>query len=474
MAKKNELPALIASLALTVALLGGGAWWLKDRLFVDGGGGSSISQNGGDAGNTSGSTTGGIDINGNGTGASVLPVAVSPTKQKGLEALAAGDYNTAKVEFTTALNEQKNDPESLIYLNNAEIGDGNAHLIAISVPAGASVNTASELLRGAAQAQTDINESGGINGTPIKLLLVNDNDDSEQAKTIATELVNNPDVLGVVGHYSSGTTLAAAEVYEAGKLPMVSATSTAVSISTAGDYIFRTVPSDRLAAGTLSRFVIEKLNKQKAAVFFTSDSTYSKSVKSEFTQELLTSGGEVVIDFDVSEPGFSAGRAVQAANDAGADVIMLALTTNTIDAANQVISVNASNLPLVGGDSMYNVKVLDVGRENAEGLTVAVPWHILSHEGTDFVSTSRNLWGGDVNWRTATAYDAVQALAAGLSRAPNREGLAAALADTSLAIDGATNPIRFLPSGDRNQPSQLVEVVPGTRSGTGFDYEPVN
>ncbi|MEM9947999.1 MAG: branched-chain amino acid ABC transporter substrate-binding protein, partial [Cyanobacteria bacterium P01_D01_bin.36] len=83
------------------------------------------------------------------------------------------------------------------------------------------------------------------------------------------------------------------------------------------------------------------------------------------------------------------------------------------------------------------------------------------------------LWGGDVNWRTATAYDAVKALAAGLEDDQSREGLATALAGSGLTVEGATDAIRFLPTGDRNQASQLVEVVPGTRSGTGYDYEPV-
>ncbi|MEO1634463.1 MAG: branched-chain amino acid ABC transporter substrate-binding protein, partial [Cyanobacteria bacterium J06631_9] len=75
-------------------------------------------------------------------------------------------------------------------------------------------------------------------------------------------------------------------------------------------------------------------------------------------------------------------------------------------------------------------------------------------------------------WRTATAYDAVRTLAAGLEEKQNREGLAEALAD-GINIEGATDSIRFLPTGDRNQPSQLVEIVPGNRSGSGYDYVPV-
>ncbi|MEM8605416.1 MAG: branched-chain amino acid ABC transporter substrate-binding protein, partial [Cyanobacteria bacterium P01_H01_bin.121] len=81
------------------------------------------------------------------------------------------------------------------------------------------------------------------------------------------------------------------------------------------------------------------------------------------------------------------------------------------------------------------------------------------------------LWGADVNWRTAMAYDAAVALAAGIEAEPTREGVAAALAASNFQVEGATSTVRFLPrTGDRNQPFQLVEVLPGSRSGTGYDF----
>ncbi|MEL6489573.1 MAG: ABC transporter substrate-binding protein [Cyanobacteria bacterium J06621_3] len=477
MAKKNELPALIASLVVTLALLGGGAWWLKGSLLSDsnnsnGSNTATLQNNGG--GSNRPSSSGDIAGADGSRGRSVLAEAeITGAKQDGMDALADGNYDEAVTAFEASLQEKKNDPEARIYLNNATIGNDRAYTVAMIVPAGSSESAAEELMRGAAQAQTDINEAGGVGGRSLKILLINDDDDSDTAVEIANELVDDPDVLGVVGHYSSGTSLAASEVYEAGGLPMISPTSTAVGLSTAGDYIFRTVPSDRLAAATLSRYTLNDLNKTQAVVFYTSESAYSQSVKSEFTTELLSNGGQVVVDFDVSQPGFNAEEALAEAAENGADVLMLALNTATIDIANDVIAANGQMLPMLGGDSLYNPKILDVSRGEALGLTVAVPWHILSHVGTPFVTESRDLWGGDVNWRTATAYDAVLTLATGIDTEQSRDGVAEALAATGLTIDGATDPIKFLPTGDRNQPSQLVEVVPGTRSGTGFDYEPV-
>ncbi|MGB7086032.1 MAG: ABC transporter substrate-binding protein [Phormidesmis sp.] len=483
MAKRNELPALVVSLLITVALIGGGAWWLKGRFWGDAGPtavpGETAQSNGGNAnsGSAGGQNgrSGQVNVaNADGrSGRSILPEAASETKQSGLDALAAGDYAVAQREFEQAISENRNDPETLIYLNNAKIGDAPAYTIATSVPAGTVINPALEIMRGVAQAQTDINQAGGINGTPLKVLVLNDDASPDRAAEIAANLVEDEDVLGVVGHFASDTTLAAAAEYEKGGLTMISPTSTAVKIANAGDYIFRTVPSDRLAAATLSRYVLNTLNKQQAVVFYTGESTYSQSVRSEFTTELLSNGGAVVAEFDIDKPGFSAGKALQEAEAEGADVIMLALTVDTVGTANRIISVNQGSLPMVGSDGLYNPNVLDEGRANALGLTVAVPWHILSNEQNPFVTESRRLWGGDVNWRTAMAYDATLTLAAAITQEPTRAGVAAALADSDFRAEGATGTISFFPTGDRNQPSQLVTVVEGDRSGSGYDYVPV-
>lgn len=467
MAKRNELPALAASLLITVAVLGGGVWWLKGQFNGTG----SASDTGNSAQVASGKT--GIAGADGSSGRSILSEKVSTAKQNGLDALAKGDYATAQTEFAAALKENRNDPESLIYLNNAKIGNSKAYSIAMSVPAGSNLNSALEIMRGVAQAQSDINEAGGIGSRPVKILVVDDSDNKETAAAIATDLVNDKAVLGVVGHYSSDTTLAAAEKYEAGQLTMISPTSTAVKIADAGDYIFRTVPSDRLAAAVLARHVLNEINKKQAVVFYTSKSAYSNSVKTEFTTELLSNGGKVVADFDVSESSFSAGQALKTAKEAGAEVIMLALNADTLDTALQVISVNQKELPMVGGDSLYDPKILDIGQANAKGLTVAVPWHILSHEQSPFAQESRQLWGGNVSWRTAMAYDAVKVLAAAIDENPTREGVQAALAASGFSAQGATDTVSFFPSGDRNQPSQLVEVVKGSAAGGDYTYEPV-
>ena len=408
------------------------------------------------------------------SGKSLLARRVSSAKRTGLTALSTGDYDAAVDAFNKALKADRNDPETRIYLNNATVGQNPAHTIAVSMPISQVENPALEVLRGVAQVQTEVNATGGINGTPLKVLIFDDGGDPLKAKAIATALVADKNVLGVVGHYSSDTSLAASEVYQPGKLPMVSPISTAVKLSDAGEYIFRTVPSDRLAAETLALHALEA-GRQSAAVFYTSESAYSRSLQSEFTTAFVANGGKVIAEVDTSQPDFNAKTALAEAKSQDAEVIMLAMTIDTADTSLDIIAANRRSLPMVGGDDLYDPKILTQGKKDSLGLTVAVPWHIRNHLRSRFVKASRGLWGGDVNWRTVTGYDAATALVEGIRSdiEPSRSQIAEAMRASDFSIEGATEPILFFRSGDRNQPSQLVEVVPGNRSGAGYDYMPL-
>jgi branched-chain amino acid transport system substrate-binding protein len=195
-------------------------------------------------------------------------------KQKGMEAIAAGNYTEAVTEFEKAIKNYQNAPETLIYLNNARIGNNKAYAIAIVTPISDDKDSALKMLRGIAQTQDEINKTGGINGVPIKVIIADDTGKPEIAKQVALKLAKNPDILAVIGHHSSGTSLVAREVYESEKLVAVSSTSTSVELSKSSTitpnqrYVFRTVPNDRIAAKGLANYMLTKLNKRKVAVFY--------------------------------------------------------------------------------------------------------------------------------------------------------------------------------------------------------------
>jgi len=470
MSQKNDTPALILSLLVTLALIGGGLWWFANRFGASQPSANNPNQTSPNANsdpNNSSSLKDRLSL-----GEKLLMVeGASTDKKNGAAAIAAQNFPGAIASFQVALRSNRNDPESLIYLNNAKIGAQRAYTIAVAVPATESSNPASEILRGVAQAQAQVNQAGGINGVRLKVLIVNDDNDPNTSKEVATALVQDASVLGVIGHFGSDATLAAGTIYQQGGLVMISPTSTSVQISSLGNAVYRTVPSDRFTASALSRYMLNTLQKQNAALYYNSESSYSKSLKEEFTTALTSDGGSIVAEYDLASPAFRAAESVDQAAKQGAQVLVLAANTATLAPALQVITANQQRLQILGGDSLYNPKVLQTGGA-AAGMVVAVPWILLSNPNSPFAQESRQLWGGDVNWRTAMAYDAAMTLAEGLKSGGDRQTVLQAIAQPGFTFQGATGTVKFLPSGDRNQPMQLVVVKVGARSGYGHDFVP--
>jgi branched-chain amino acid transport system substrate-binding protein len=464
MAQKKDTLVLLLSLGITAGIVGTGVWWFFSNPKAPIGGGSV----------TNSVTNSDLTQRLSYGEKSLIPSMMNPEKQLGISAFATGNYVEAIQHFQKSLQINANDPEALIYLNNAKIGQ-NAVSFVVSVPIGKDVNTSQELLRGVAQAQTEVNQKSGINGVILKILIANDDDDVAIASQLGEEFVKKSEILGVIGHFGSNTTLDVAKnVYQPKGLPMISATSTSVELSELGNYIFRTVPSDVFAGTTLANYMLKTLKKQKAAIIYNSQSSYSKSLKTVFTTALLGIGGEVVTEIDFSAPDFNAVEAVKQAQSLGAEVLMLAMNTATLNQALLVIQSNQGKLGLLGGDSAYKPEILQVGDKNAAGMVVAIPWHVLAHQNTPFVKEAAQLWKTtNINWRTAMAYDAAIAFTTAMKQNATREGIQSALANPNFVAQGASGSIRFLPSGDRNQPIQLVMVKAGKRSGYNYDFVPI-
>jgi|688.fasta_scaffold500175_2 branched-chain amino acid transport system substrate-binding protein len=90
-----------------------------------------------------------------------IPSVSNADKEQGIESFKQGDYDGAIKHFKASLSQEKNDPETLIYLNNAKINQDFLK-IAVVVPISSNPNIAQEILRGVAQAQDEINQQGGI------------------------------------------------------------------------------------------------------------------------------------------------------------------------------------------------------------------------------------------------------------------------------------------------------------------------
>ena len=398
----------------------------------------------------------------------------SPDKQAGVHAFAKQDVATAIDKFNSSLQMNRNDPEGWIYLSNAKAAQiGNVVKIAVVVPIGGNLNVSREILRGVAQAQYEVNNAGGIGGNLLQVEIANDDNDPAIATQIATELVKDASILATIGHNSSDASIAAAPVYQQGGLVMISPTSVARNLSGIGNYIFRTTPNTRFLASTLANYAVIQARKANIAICADAKAEASKSFKEEFIAAVFEKGGKVTnTNCDFSDPNFDPQEVSSQAISDGADSLLLAPSVDKLNQGVDVARANKGRLPLLGSHTMYTYETLKQGQVDLNGMVLAVAWHPTAIPGNPFALKAKKFWGGAGSWRTATAYDATQAVIAGLRSGNSREQLQKALSNSGFSINGATGTVKFLPTGDRNAPGTLVKIRPGKTSATGFDFVP--
>ena len=390
-------------------------------------------------------------------------------KTAGIENYKNKDYAKAAVEFSKAISVKRNDGESLIYLENSNIMMTKTphYTIAVAGPFSGKYSQKGEAqIQGVAYAQKILNSHGGIAGKKIFVVLGDDKSSSEGAIEVAKEFVEQKDVLAVIGHIASGASLAAAPVYENGKLTMISPSSGSSDLTLAGQYIFRVIPADDVNSKILAKYVISNLKIKKIGIFKDSADQYSQGLANAFNNELVSAGGKVVDTKEFSTIPVTNQASVQAMVSGGAEGILIAGS-----APSQAIAVAEAakeispQIKLIGGHALYLYELLKDGKENVEGMYVSSPWHakVPKPEVQTYAKSFGQMFGGQANARSALASDAAFLIAGVLEKNPDidRTGLMTKLSGIgtdSPAFDGTTGRTSFDKNGDVVKPIVILQV----------------
>ncbi|MEH1970463.1 caspase, EACC1-associated type [Nostoc sp.] len=393
-------------------------------------------------------------------------------KQAGVNAFASKNFTLAIKHLESWRQSHKNDPETLIYLNNAKASNKSTFKIGVGVPIGTNPNVAQEILRGVAQAQDEANQKG-INGKLLQVVIANDDNDQNIAKQIAKKFVEDSNILAVVGHNVSDVSEAAAEVYEEGHLVMISPTSFSLDFSKSRKYIFRTVTNSNVVANVLSNYTLNTANKKNIVICVAENATDNMAFRNSFIDSIGDRWNRKT-PCNLSS-NLNPNDLIDQAIKNGADSILLAPHVNRINKALEVAQANQGRLALFGSPTLYTSETLQ-GGQDINGMVLAVPWYPAEIPGNQFPQNARNLWGGSVSWRTAMAYDATKAIIAGLQQSNTREELQQVMHNTAnfSADNGATGKIEFLPSGDRKGTAITVKVQPNSQKICEFVQVPAS
>ena len=98
--------------------------------------------------------------------------------------------------------------------------------------------------------------------------MMDDSARPEVAIRVAQELVDDPAVVAVIGHLTSGTSLAAGRVYGEARRPvvMISPSASSPDLSGVNPYVFRICPTDLSHGAQLARFARQTVGARRVGV----------------------------------------------------------------------------------------------------------------------------------------------------------------------------------------------------------------
>lgn len=317
----------------------------------------------------------------------------------------------------------------------------------------------------------EINNSGGVLGKKIQLIVEDDQGRPEQAKTVVSKLINQDKVQAVLGEVASTNSLAAAPVAQEAKIPMITPSSTNPKVTQVGNYIFRVCFIDPFQGAVMAQYAAKNLNAKTAAIFGDVQSDYSKGLSEVFKQEFERLGGKVVSEqsYAQTDPDFKG--QLTAIRSAKPDVIYIPGYYGQVGIIAKQARELGMNMPLLGGDGWDSPDLWKLGGEALKNT------YISNHYSADnpapkiqnFVKAYQAKFGVKPDSLAALAYDSAKVLADAIKRADSADPrkLRDAIAQTK-DFDGVTGKITI--NADRNavKPAVVLELDP---SKNGFIYK---
>jgi len=122
-----------------------------------------------------------------------------------------------------------------------------------------------------------INADGGINGHPLEVKVYNDETDSAKTATLANTLIEQDEVLAIIGSTGTGQTMAMLDAVTTAEIPLVSCAAGIGIVEPVADryWVFKTPQADRDVVNELYKYM-ESIGITKVAII-TSTSGYGAS-----------------------------------------------------------------------------------------------------------------------------------------------------------------------------------------------------
>ena len=335
----------------------------------------------------------------------------------------------------------------------------NAPLTGFAAADGKSALTGAEL------AVEQANADGGVNGKQIELVVYDDGAKPDQAVPVAKKMIGQDKVaVGVSGSYS-GSTRAAAQVFQDSGVPYISAYAVHPDITRAGPFVFRTSFVGEVQGRAGAKLVGDMLGK-KRVVLITLQNDFGKSLAAGFKEKASDYGIEVVNEYQYSIKDRQFGPIVSKVAADKPEAIYA--TGYFFTAAPLVKQLRAKGVdaPVIGQEGYDSDKFLEIAGKAAEGviITTSLDRDSDQPETKQFIAAFEKKAGFGADMVAASGHTAIKVAVAAMRKLDGDVSDLVKLRDAIAAtrdLTASTGSISFNPLGEVMKAVQVQVVRDG-------------
>lgn len=188
--------------------------------------------------------------------------------------------------------------------------------IAVALPLTGDIAAMGQGIKRACQlAVEEAQQRNRFPGQRLEIVAFDDRSDPKEAVGVANRIVSDPSVVAVIGHFNSGCSIPAAQVYARAGLPMISPAASNPKLTLqqwepswpGPRNVFRVNTTDDVQGAYGAEFTIKRLKVRRVSILH-DKTAYGQGIAEEFRKRLESLGG-TVLSFDgitVADKDFSA------------------------------------------------------------------------------------------------------------------------------------------------------------------------
>ncbi|MFC1960243.1 ABC transporter substrate-binding protein [Chloroflexota bacterium] len=323
-----------------------------------------------------------------------------------------------------------------------------------------------------------ISESGYL-GDANLVFVIEDGFDTDSAVAAMTKLVEQDNVVAVIGPTLSTQAFAADPIAAAVGVPVMGVSNTASGITTMTEedalnqFIFRdSLPESSVIPGTIAS-AIETLGIEKAAILYGDDDDFTFSGYEVFLESLLEQGIEVL-----SEETFSRGDVdflPQLTNIVSQEPDALVVSSLLAEAVQIVAQARQLGYegPIIGGNGFNSPALIADAGEASNGVMVGAAWNIINDTPLNvaFTEMYTEAYEGAPGQFAAQSYTGAWLMATAIRCADSADS--AAVRDALAGIEDFDSPLGSFSFDEERNPVHppIVQIVDdGAFAVFGEDY----